>query len=291
MKAIDARQRGHRSTGRIHRTRKRVHLLLDGQVHRLVLVGLTRRDTEAIHAHGDQSSTRLRLRGKARGPGGWRVDARIGFEFQSNPPNRVDDTRGAAALPSLRKARVRFQHRTWESVAIGRGSTATSGITSIDLSGCRLAMYSNIDTAGGGQRHTDSARDPPAGGTTVGAVRDTYDGASRDGLLGYDSPKWYGFWASFSWAQGDIVHASVRLVGHSFGLKRVRVAAGVGWVHTPREGAAAPGNPPAASATNMPGRRPCCMCRAASASPGQWARRCWQHPGRPATSRIPGRFI
>ena len=244
MRAIAVRADGRRTPYSVSRTRKRVEVLIDGQVHRAILLGATRRDTQVIHADGDQSSTRIRFRGKARAPGGWRVDARIEFEFQSNPSDRTDDAAGVEAMPSLRKARIRFRHARWGAIAIGRESTATSGITSLDLSGSRLAMYSKVITAGGGFRHTNSALDPPAGGTAVNQVWDTFDGASRDDLLRYDTPQWYGFWVSVSFAQADTVHAAVRYVGHPFGIQAIRLAAGFGWVYTPGAGSTAPGFSP-----------------------------------------------
>jgi predicted porin len=200
MKAVAVRRAGANTrTLSVRRVRKRVQVIVDAQVHRAVLFGLSRRDTEIIHTDGDQSSTRIRIRGRAHAPGGWRVEARIEFELESNPSNRTDDTNiDEVRPPSLRKARIRFRHRRWGTIALGRESTATSGITSLDLSATRVAIYSNVETAGGGFRHTNSMLDPPVGGTTVGSVWDNFDGASRAELLRYDSPKWYGFWLSAS---------------------------------------------------------------------------------------------
>jgi hypothetical protein len=245
MKAIERRRAGSQQPGiHVSRTNKRVRLVIDGQVHRAVLVGATRQNTEVLHVDGDQNSTRLRFRGIAAAPGGWRVEAEIEFEIENNDSNGTRDSNPNLDDFNLRKGRIKFAHRRWGAIAIGRESTATDGIAEIDFSD-KLAMYSNLATVGGGFLFTSNATGQATGsvgGQTVFASWDSFDGAARRDLIRYDTPRFYGFWASVSHANGDILSVAVRYVGGFFGIRSLRFAAGFGYDYFAGEGGTAPGS-------------------------------------------------
>ncbi len=245
MKAIERRKGGSKSSGRsVRRTKKRVQLIVDGQVHRAVLFGSTRRNTEILHADGDQSSTRVRLRGKANAPGGWKVEARIEFELENNDSNGTRDATPNLDDLNFRKLRIKFSHKRYGAISIGREDTATNGIAELDLSGSTVAMYSDVETVGGGFVHVNAVNGVTgsAAGQTIAASWNNFDGSSRRDLIRYDTPKFFGFWVSASHANGDRLSVAIRYVGSFFGLKDFKLAAGFGYDYLPGEGASAPGS-------------------------------------------------
>ena len=245
MKAIERRRAGSVSSAiPVHRTQKRVRVLIDGQVHRAVQVGATRQNTEVLHVDGDQNSTRLRFRGIAATPGGWRVEAEIEFEIENNDSNGTRDSNPNLDDFNLRKGRIKFSHRKWGAITIGRESTATDGIAEIDFSN-KVAMYSNLATVGGGFLFTSNATGQATGsggGQTVFASWNAFDGAARRDLVRYDTPRFYGLWASVSHANGDVLSVAVRYVGRFFGIRALRFAAGFGYDYFAGEGGSAPGS-------------------------------------------------
>ena len=244
MNAIERRKRGARSRGMyVSRTQKRVRLRIDGQVHRAVLIGATRQNTEVLHVDGDQSSTRLRFRGDAGLGGGWKVEARIEFEIENNDSNGTRDSNPNFDDFNLRKARIRFSHKRWGAISIGREDTATNGIAEIDFAGT-VAMYADVETVGGGFLHARNTAQQTGsvGGTTVAAAWNHFDGSSRRDLIRYDTPKFWGAWVSVSHANGDRLSIAIRYVGSFFGIKTLKWGAGFGYDYLPGQGASAPGS-------------------------------------------------
>ena len=244
MRAIEQRKASSKSSGMyVSRTKKRVRLRIDGQVHRAVLFGMTRQNTEILHVDGDQSSTRLRFRGDANIGGGWKVEARIEFEIENNASNETRDSNPNLDDFNLRKARIKFSHKRWGAITIGREDTATNGIAEIDFAGT-VAMYSDVGTVGGGFVH---ARNPVQAmgstpGQTVASSWNSFDGSSRRDLIRYDTPKFWGAWLSVSHANGDRLSIAIRYVGSFFGIKSLKWGAGFGFDYLPGEGATAPGS-------------------------------------------------
>jgi predicted porin len=249
MKAIERRQSGSKSSGRsVTRKSKKVQVIISGQVHRAVLFGSTRQNTEILHVDGDQSNTRLRLQGIANTAGGWKIEALIEFEMENNDSNGTRDATPNFDDLNFRKLRIRFSHKKYGAISIGREDTATNGIAELDLSGGKVAMYADVETVGGGFVHVNAVNGVTgsgggiATGQTVAASWNQFDGSSRRDLIRYDTPKFFGFWISVSHANGDRLSAAIRYVGSFFGLKDFKLAAGFGYDYLPGEGASAPGS-------------------------------------------------
>lgn len=238
--------------GYVRNAQKKVSVTIDGQVNRAVLFNLTRGNTEIHHVDNDNSSTRIRIKAKANGPAGWKIEGRIEFELENNASDAVDDTDVGGVLDDLnfRKIWIAFKHKTWGRIALGREDTATNGITEIDLSSTTVILKSEVETVGGDLRHLSGKSAGPGASArsfNVDVVHDNFDGLSRRDLIRYDTPKFYGFWIAVSHANGDALSVALRYVGNPFGVKAFTVAFGLGYDYGPSVQATAPGNAPPAS--------------------------------------------
>ncbi len=223
-------------------TASAVDVEMYGQANKGVLVYDDGRTTETNFVDNSRSSTRFGFRGSQALDNGLTASILIEQELESNASDAIgqnnlanaggvqNTTAGSTGAGLVeRHTRVGLAG-DWGAVFLGHTSTATDGITEIDLAGVEDVLGSNIEDIGGGltfRRSNGTSSD-----ITVGDVFDNMDGIKNNNqdrieTIRYDSPIFHGFQGRIATAQGGDVDGAVLYNGK---MDAFQVAAGVGYV-------------------------------------------------------------
>lgn len=217
-----------------------------GQVNKSVLVYDDGRDTEVNFVDNDKSSTRFGLRGSQALSNGLtasvllEVEVQDGLGGESNTITQ-NTTPGQSSTPvnafaggsflTERHTRVGLAGN-WGAIFLGRTSTATDGITEIDIAGADDVLGSGVDRFGGALQFRNNT-----GALTGVRVRDVFDNLDgigsrshaddRTQTIRYDSPIFNGFQARAAVAQGGDMDVALLYSGK---IDAFEVRGGVGYV-------------------------------------------------------------
>jgi hypothetical protein len=255
----------------VRKGNRRVSLTLSGQVNRSVLYWNDDFDDDIYVVDNAIANSRFRLTGSGK----LSADLTVGFytEFgmalgsRSHQVSQVDDDGfagsggilGGAILGDgiggagdsvidFNQAYWYVTSNHWGKLSLGRLSTATAGISVIDLSNTGVIANSQPFLWGGGMFTRNGLGQfglswgnlcgGPSVATTVLPVTILATGAgpyatdcgihalSRRDAVRYDTPTWHGFTFGASFGEDDFWDASARYAAEHFGF---RVAAGVGY--------------------------------------------------------------
>lgn len=198
----------------------KVSLSVSGQVNRMLLYASDGRDSRLFHADNDQSSTRVRFKGKATLDDEWSAGATFEAELESNSSGSVaieDGKSGGGSLETKlkeRKLELFFKSKRLGKLSLGQGSTASDGSVEEDLSGTGVITSAGFGGTGGSLEfvRSDSAArkaacmkecdDEKQEDYTVGDLFNSYDGLSRRDRVRYDTPSFGGVKLSTSFLGG-----------------------------------------------------------------------------------------
>ena len=187
--------------------------------------------TDLFVVDNDSSSTRLTIVGTSE----WQSGAELGFrlqgELQLNGSNVVSqDDKDDVPEPLI-------NDRIWEVfagsprfglLAIGQGSTASDGVSEIDLSGTGVVGYSSTADLGAGLRlRSDGALTD----TPLGSAFSNFDGLGREARIRYDTPEFGGATLAFSVTDQDSHDVALtfeRGLGEG-SANAVTLAGGIAW--------------------------------------------------------------
>jgi hypothetical protein len=255
---------------------RRVSLTISGQVSRQLMYWDDRAQADFYSVDNGLNTSRFRFVGSAKinpelsAGFMYELDMRIGA--RSNQVNQVDDDGfsgsggilgganfgdgiGAAgdSVIGIRTANWYLDSTHYGRLTVGRLNMATSGISTIDLSGAGVVITSepgeyqgsfimrnglnrlsfNSPTSVGATWATQCGGPSPgvSAAFPFGAAgpyaNDCFEhGPLRRDAVRYDTPTFWGFTASGSWGENDIWDAALRYGGEHYGF---RVAAGVGY--------------------------------------------------------------
>lgn len=220
-----------------------VDVELYGQVNKGVMGYSVGQDSEIGIVDNDVSSTRFGLRGEQQLDHGLTASVLLEAEMQT-AANASDDITNSGTAPATttangfleRHARVGLAGQ-WGALFVGRTSSATDGITEIDLGAVSDIMNSATDRIGGGL-------DVDGAGTTISNLTDNIDGIAFDGgvtpavgvdaneddranLVRYDSPIVNGLQARVAYVQDGDMDASVL---YNTKHDELEIAAGLGYI-------------------------------------------------------------
>jgi hypothetical protein len=215
---------------------RKVSLQIYGQVNRGLLIWDDGTDSDAYVVDNDASSTRFGFTGKASMKPGWTAGYNIELEVQDAASDEVDqdnDDIGAAATASSVSAEiVRTRLANWyiESdrlgrLTLGQASTASDGITEIAL---HNQAGKNIGTAAFVRSFAVLGAADLPGGARWGDIANNLSGLSRNDIVRYDTPTYYGFIVSTSWGDDDLWDIALRFKKE---WNSVRLAAGIAYAH------------------------------------------------------------
>ena len=203
-----------------------VALSISGQVNRALLFADDGKKEDIYNVDNDNSSTRVRFKGKAKLNENWTAGTTIEVQIESNSSGAVnqfaDNGVGAGGFTE-RKLEVWFDG-PWGKVSLGQGDTASNGTSESDLSGTKVVTSSDIKDMAGGLAFVNSATGlfctdvngdglctgADALNTTVRGAFSNLDGLSRDDRIRYDTPKFGGFQLSTSAVAGGEADVALR---------------------------------------------------------------------------------
>ena len=201
-----------------------VDFKISGQINRAVLWGDNGNNDDIKFVDNDNSSTRFRFTGSNTFNDIWTVGIVWENQMESNSSS---DTGGGAGVIDIgdngdsgnvtfteRKMEFYVEHKAFGKLSLGQGDTASNGTSEVDLSGTDVVNYSSIvDMAGGFSFRDDNDNrilDSGANNTFIADVFSNYDGLSRRDRIRYDTPTFYGFYASTSYMNGQTYDFALR---------------------------------------------------------------------------------
>jgi len=206
-----------------------VSLSISGHVSRQITIVDDGR-TSVRHSDSDFSSSRIVLKGSGKINADLKVATKIetAVDDARNGPAQADTEHGSRSGNDLqtRKAEISLKHKSFGTVWIGAGDTATNGIT--EHSFVSFAFLPNFygGVNGGAFR---AVNNDGSNGTQLRAVNDvmgSQDGLGRSTRIRYDTPVIAGFMASASHLDDQSWDVALRYNGKVMGTK---IKAGVGF--------------------------------------------------------------
>ena len=214
-----------------------VDVELYGQVNKGVMGYSVGQNSEIAIVDNDVSSTRFGLRGEQQLDHGLTASVLMEAELQGNATDSIGATAqtpastvGSTTNFAERHARVGLAGQ-WGALFVGHTSSATDGITEIDLGAASDVLNSATDRLGGSIT---------AGGLSVSDITDNIDGIGFDGgtandanetdradLVRYDTPIVNGLQGRIAMVTGGDMDASVL---YNTKVDALEVAAGIGYV-------------------------------------------------------------
>ncbi len=242
----------------VRKGNRRVSLTVSGQVSRQLMYWDDGDDSDLYSVDNGLNTSRFRFIGSARiNPdlqAGFMMEIDIRIGARSNQVTQIDDDGfsgsggilgGAAfgdgiggagdSVIGLRTANWYLDSSHLGRLTVGRLNTATSGISTIDLSNAGAVITSEPGEYQGaflmrngigalGSSWANQCGGPSAAGPYSS---DCFEhGPSRRDAVRYDTPTWWGFTASGAFGEDDFWDAALRYSGEHHGF---RVAAGVGY--------------------------------------------------------------
>jgi len=201
-----------------------VDFKISGQIDRAILWGDNGNDNDVKFVDNDNSSTRFRFTGANDFDEVWKVGIVWEVQMESNSSS---DTGGGDGVIDIgdngdtsgvtfteRKMEFYVEHKNWGRIILGQGDTATNGTSEVDLSGTDVVSYASISDMAGGfsfrDKNNNIILDSNGNNTFIANTFSDYDGLSRRDRIRYDSPKFWGFWASAGYMNGQTYDVALR---------------------------------------------------------------------------------
>ncbi len=207
---------------------------ISGQVNRAVLWGDNSNDSDTKFVDNENSSTRFRFTGSNTFNENWSVGFKWENQMESN--SSIDasqdiggNTDAGGITFTERHMDIYVEHKMFGKLSLGQGDTASNSTSEVDLSGTTVVGYSSIsDLAGAFSFRDDDGNiilDSGGASTFIGGVFSNFDGFSRRDRIRYDTPKFYGFFASASYMNGQSWDVAGRFAYEWEGFGKLAAAA------------------------------------------------------------------
>ena len=210
---------------------RKVSLTVSGQVNEALIFWDDGYEKNAYVVSNNNSRTRFRFVGDAKINADWSAGylLEIGARYAGSQSRDQTTPNGGSNTNSLdiRHSAWWLDSKTFGRVWVGKTTSATDGITEINLA--------NINTAGSGDAWLGGFRLRNNNGTLStnkwNSITPSFAGAwnddgDRNTVVKYVSPTFFGFTASTAWGEDDFWDTTLRYAGEFNG---VRLAAGIGY--------------------------------------------------------------
>jgi hypothetical protein len=219
--------------GVVH-SQKKVKIKLYGQIARQFgFVGDGESVTFKQGANGN-TSTRMGIDGRGKVTNDISLRTRMEFQVQSGDTGggtQFVNQGGSSSRFVVRHLDVIMSSKKFGAVWMGRGDSSSNGTSEVNLAGMDTARLggSNVNTIAEYRLMDKNSGLIPQQVATVDRFFNSFDGASRQNRLRYDTPTFFGFKGSVSLIDKHNFDSSVRYKGKIAGTQ---LAAGVGFCHT-----------------------------------------------------------
>ena len=216
---------------------RKVSLTVSGHVNEAVMFWDDGSETNAYVVTNNASRTRFRFVGDAKINADWSAGylLELGVRYAGSQ-SRTQFTNGAggdANQIDIRHSAWWIENKQLGRVWVGETSSATDGITEINLSQVLIGGQDQFFTAGNGFRLRAAGSAPGAAGISglnwqnLAQTSTTQPGeGDRNNIVRYVSPTIAGFNFSAAWGEDDMWDVALRYAGEFSG---VRLAAGIGY--------------------------------------------------------------
>jgi hypothetical protein len=203
-----------------------VSLQISGEVNRALLIwdDGVKSDAYIVDNAAPSEASKLRFSGEGQLKPGWKSGFIVEMGFTDSSSlfvNQANDEGAGDTSFETRLANWYIEGERFGRITVGQQSSATDGITTIDLSRAQTDPVTWHNTSFGIR---DSAGDYT--GLTWGNVAWGLEGYKGD-FIRYDTPAFYGFIASAAWGENDSWDVALRFQKD---LNAVRIAAGAGYL-------------------------------------------------------------
>jgi hypothetical protein len=203
-----------------------VSLTISGEVNRALLIWDDGTDSDAyvVDNAAPSEGSKLRFAGEGIIGAGWKSGFIVEMGFTDSSSlfvNQVNDEGGGETSFETRLANWYIEGQRAGRLTLGQQSSATDGITKIDLSRAHTDPVTWHNASFGIRE-----KDGDYTGLTWGNVAWGLEGYKGD-FIRYDSPSFYGFVASAAWGENDSWDAALRFQRD---FDAVRIAAGAGYL-------------------------------------------------------------
>ncbi|MBU0945573.1 MAG: hypothetical protein KJ804_05570 [Proteobacteria bacterium] len=205
---------------------RRVTVDFYGQVNRAFLWADDGNSTRGYFVDNSNSSTRWGLKARGKLNEAFSLGAWIEGEMITNNSQSVNQWERNPDSTDWYKSRhleLDLASKSYGTLWLGKGFTASDSISEIDLSGTTVAGGSDVAKIGGGNYFYDSKTGLSS--VSIGSVFNSMDGLSRRDRIRYDSPDFAGITLSTS-AMSDAYDAAIRYNRSFSGFK---VNSGLAW--------------------------------------------------------------
>ena len=193
----------------------KVNVQLYGHLNKALLYANDGNEDNLYVVDNSNSSTRLGINGVARPTDSLEAGTRIEVQFATNPSSlvsQIDENNVGTNSFTKRWFDVYLLSKRFGEVRLGHGSTASDGVSEVDLSGTAVIGYSSVEEMAGGQLFYDNAS-AALSSTQVKGVFNNMDGLGRDDRIFYRTPDIQGFQAATSWISGGASDLSLGYAG------------------------------------------------------------------------------
>jgi len=218
----------------VRKGNRKVKLEISGWVNTGVLIFDDGEESNIYVVDNAQDRSRLRFRGSAKITGdveaGYLIE--IGFRTGRNDRVTANDDEGGASAIDLRHSAWFLNSKTYGKVTVGQTSSASDGITQINLAGINHASRSQAFdwNQNFGIRRSDGTQSGVTWRSL--AYRENPGEGNRQNLVRYDTPTIVGFTASAAWGEDDIWDVGLRYAGEFQGFKLAAGIAYTQWTDT-----------------------------------------------------------
>ncbi|MBT8331325.1 MAG: porin [Deltaproteobacteria bacterium] len=204
-----------------------VDFKVSGQINRAVLWGDNGNNSDLKFVDNDNSSTRFRFTGGNDFSEMWRAGIvwEVQMESNSSSDTGIDiGENGDVGGLSFTERKIEFyvNNSKFGRLWLGQGDTASNGTSEVDLSGTSVVNYSSIEDMNGGFNFRDGSDNII---TSIGSAFSNFDGFSRRDRIRYDTPKFWGFYFSGSYMNGQSYDLAGRFAYEWKGFGKLAAAA------------------------------------------------------------------
>ena len=196
----------------------RMRVTLSGQVDRLLNLADDGKNTKAYFVDNNVSVSRLRFAATGQVTDDFSMGTNLELAISPNNSGDVSQVNeDGSQKDEFRKVEAVFKSKKFGEIDFGKGDPATKDIAKLDLSGTDVLAYASTgDPAGGLLFRTKDSEELTT--TDIGDVFTDFD-AGRTNRIRYDTPKFYGAFASASYGADQKWGVATRWAGVGHGLK------------------------------------------------------------------------
>ena len=195
-----------------------MRVALSGQVDRLLNLADDGKNTKAYFVDNNVSVSRLRFVATGQVTDDFSIATNMELAISPNNSGDVSQVNeDGSQKDEFRKVEAVFKSKNFGEIDFGKGDPATKDIAKLDLSGTDVLAYASTgDPAGGLLFRTKDSEELTT--TDIGDVFTDFD-AGRTNRIRYDTPKFYGAFASASYGADQKWGVATRWAGVGHGLK------------------------------------------------------------------------